>query len=119
MGPITPTPLAPPLPPPPPGNSINGAPIPPVEAPLAPAAADVPPAPQGPPPGPVEVPPGDGAVPAAPSAFGGNGSSGPSVAFARYDPRTGEYISPDGQKQQLTNAVAGASPKSWKDLLPI
>ena len=119
MAPITPTPLAPPLPPPPPGNSINGAPIPPVEAPLAPAAADVPPAPQGPPPGPVEVPPGDGAVPAAPSAFGGNGSGGPSIAFAPYDPRTGEYIAPDGQKQQLTNAVAGASPKSWKDLLPI
>ena len=119
MAPITPTPLAPPLPPPPPGNSINGAPIPPVEAPLAPAAADVPPAPQGPLPGPVEVPPGDGAVPAAPSAFGGNGSGGPSVAFAHYDPQTGEYISPDGQKQRLTNAVAGASPKSWKDLLPI
>ena len=117
--PITPAPVAPPLPPPPPGNSINGAPIPPVEAPLAPAAADVPPAPQGPPPGPVEVPPGDGALPAAPSAFGGNGSGGPSVAFAPYDPQTGEYISPDGQKQQLTNADAGTSPKSWKDLLPI
>jgi virulence factor Mce-like protein len=119
MAPITPTPLAPPLPPPPPGNSINGEPIPPVEAPLAPAAADVPPAPQGPPPGPVEVPPGDGAIPVAPSAFGGNGSGGPSVAFAQYDTRTGEYISPDGQMQKLTNAVAGASPKSWKDLLPI
>lgn len=119
MAPITPTPLAPPMPPPPAGNSINGVPIPPAEAPLAPAAADVPPAPQGPPPGPVEVPPGDSAVPVAPSAFGGNGSGGPSVAFARYDTRTGEYISPDGQKQQLTNAVAGATPKSWKDLLPI
>ncbi|HKP40761.1 MlaD family protein [Mycobacterium sp.] len=95
MAPITPTSPAPPLPPPP-GNSING-----------------------PPPGPVEVPPGDGTIPAAPSAFGGNGSGGPSIAFAQYDPRTGEYISPDGQKQQLTNAVAGASPKSWKDLLPI
>ncbi len=49
-------------PPAPPGNSLNGVPIPPVEAPLAPAAAEVPPAPQGPPPGPVEVPPSDGAV---------------------------------------------------------
>lgn len=122
MAPITPVPAAPPMPPPPPGNSINGTPIPPVEAPLAPAAAEVPPAPQGPLPGPVEVPPGDGAVPAAPSAFGGNasgGAGGPSIAFAPYDPQTGEYISPEGQKQQLTNAVAGASPKSWKDLLPI
>ncbi len=119
MAPITPAPAAPPMAPPPPGNSINGTPIPPVEAPLAPAAADVPPAPQGPPPGPVEVPPGDGAVPAAPSAFSGNGSGSPSIAFAPYDTRTGEYIAPDGQKQRLTNAVAGASPKSWKDLLPI
>lgn len=120
MAPITPAPAAPPLPPPPPGNSINGEPIPPVEAPLAPAAADVPPVPQGPPPWPVEVPPpGDGAIPAAPSAFGGNGSGSPSIAFAPYDTRTGEYIAPDGQKQRLTNAVAGASPKSWKDLLPI
>jgi len=102
-----PAPSAPPLPPPPPGNSLNGDPIPPADTP------------QGPPPGPVEVPPGDGAVPAAPSAFGGNGSGGPSVAFVPYDPQTGEYISPDGHTQQLANAVAGQSPKSWKDLLPI
>lgn len=123
MGPITPAPVAPPLPPPPPGNSINSEPIPPAEAPLAPAAGEVPPGaegtPHGPPPGPVDVPPGDGAVPVAPSAFGGNGSGDPSIAFAPYDPQTGEYIAPDGQKQRLTNAVAGAAPKSWKDLLPI
>jgi virulence factor Mce-like protein len=123
MAPITPAPAAPPLPPPPPGNSINGEPIPPVEAPMAPAAGEVSPGsegtPHGAPPGPVEVPPGDGAIPAAPSAFGGNGSGGPSIAFAPYDTRTGEYIAPDGQKQRLTNAAAGTSPKSWKDLLPI
>ena len=41
-----------PTPPPPRGNSLNGAPIPP--------------------PPPAETPPGDGAVPAAPSAFSGN-----------------------------------------------
>jgi phospholipid/cholesterol/gamma-HCH transport system substrate-binding protein len=117
-----PTPSAPPLPPPPAGNSLNGQPIPPVEAPLAPAAGDVPPMPQGPAPGPVEVPPTDGAVPAAPSAFNGNGSGGtggPSVAVTHYDPRTGRYVTPDGQVQQLTNAVAASTPKSWKDLWPI
>jgi virulence factor Mce-like protein len=127
-GPITPAPVAPPMPPPPPGNSLNGEPIPPAQAPLAPAAGEVSPGaegtPHGPPPGPVELPPGDGAVPAAPSAFGGNasggsGSGGPSIAFAPYDTQTGEYIAPDGQKQRLTNAAAGAAPKSWKDLLPI
>jgi hypothetical protein len=118
MGP--PPPSAPPLPPPPPGNSLNGQPIPPVEAPLAPAAGDVPPMPQGPAPGPVPAPPTDsGAVPAAPSAFSGTDSGGPSVAITTYDPRTGRYVTPDGQVQQLTNVGSSAEPKSWKDLLPI
>jgi len=118
MGP--PPPSAPPLPPPPAGNSLNGVPIPPGEAPLAPAAGDVPPEQHGPAPGPVDAPPTDGvAVPAAPSAFSGKGSGGPSVAITTYDPRTGRYVTPDGQVQQLTNPVAGAEPKSWKDLLPI
>ena len=118
MGP--PPPSAPPLPPPPAGNSLNGVPIPPGEAPLAPAAGDVPPEQHGPAPGPVDAPPTDGvAVPAAPSAFSGKGSGGPSVAITTYDPRTGRYVTPDGQVQQLTNAAIGAEPKSWKDLLPI
>jgi phospholipid/cholesterol/gamma-HCH transport system substrate-binding protein len=118
MGP--PPPSAPPLPPPPAGNSLNGQPIPPAEAPLAPAAGDVPPMLQGPLPGPVEAPPIDGgAVPAAPSAFSGKDSGGPSVAITTYDPRTGRYITPDGQVQQLTNVGTSAQPKSWKDLLPI
>jgi virulence factor Mce-like protein len=118
MGP--PPPSAPPLPPPPAGNSLNGVPIPPAEAPLAPAAGDVPPGQHGPAPGPVDAPPTDGvAVPAAPSAFSGKGSGGPSVAITTYDPRTGRYVTPDGQVQQLTNAAIGAEPKSWKDLLPI
>ena len=76
--------------------------------------------PQGPLPGPVPAPPTDGgAVPAAPSAFSGKGSGGPSVAITTYDPRTGRYVTPDGQVQQLTNMASGAEPKSWKDLLPI
>jgi phospholipid/cholesterol/gamma-HCH transport system substrate-binding protein len=115
MGPPPPS-----APPPPAGNSLNGQPIPPVEAPLAPAAGDVPPMPQGPAPGPVPAPPtAGGAVPAAPSAFAGNGSGGPSVAITTYDPRTGRYVTPDGQVQQLTNVGSSAEPKSWKDLLPI
>jgi virulence factor Mce-like protein len=118
MGP--PPPSAPPVPPPPAGNSLNGQPIPPAEAPLAPAAGDVPPMLQGPLPGPVQAPPIDGgAVPAAPSAFSGKDSGGPSVAITTYDPRTGRYITPDGQVQQLTNVGTSAQPKSWKDLLPI
>ena len=100
-------------PPPPPGNSLNGTPIPPVpaeSAPIEPAAG-----------GPAPEPHGVGAVPAAPSAFSGNaaGGSGPSVAVSHYDPRTGRYLTADGQLQTLTNLPAGAEPKSWKDLLPI
>jgi phospholipid/cholesterol/gamma-HCH transport system substrate-binding protein len=101
MGPLPgPAPAAqmPAAPPPPPGNSLNGVPIP-----AAPPAVP---------------PPGDGAVPAAPSAFNGNASRGPSVAVAHYDPHTGEYMTPDGQMQQVRNLADGGAPKSWKDLLP-
>jgi phospholipid/cholesterol/gamma-HCH transport system substrate-binding protein len=117
--PLSPMPSGGPLPPPPSGNSLNGEPIPPVQAPVAPAAGEAPPVPQGPPPGPVEVPPPDGALPAAPSAFNGNGSGGPSVAIASYDPRTGRYLAPDGRLQQVSTPAAGTQLKSWKDLLPI
>jgi phospholipid/cholesterol/gamma-HCH transport system substrate-binding protein len=122
-----PNPMTTPMtPPPPPGNSLNGQPIPPAEAPLAPAAAQLPegtaPVPHGPPPeaaeAPAEVPPPDGAVPVAPSAFSGNGSGGPSVAYAHYDPRTGEYMTADGELHKQTNLAAGAAPKSWQELMP-
>ncbi len=92
---------APYIPPPPPGNSINGTPIPPVPVP--------------PPP-----PPPPDAVPAQPSAFHGNGAGGgPSVASAPYNPQTGQFLTPDGQLQEMTNLAADGTPKSWKDLLPI
>ncbi len=90
-------PSAPPLPPPPPGNSLNGVPIPPAEA--APA-------------------PDGGAVPAAPSAFGPNANGGPSVAIAHYD-QNGRYVTPQGTMEQQTNLIAGGtSPKTWQDLMP-
>jgi hypothetical protein len=89
---------APLLPPPPPGNSLNGQPI----EPLPPAEP---------------APPADGAVPAAPSAFSGNPSRG-TVAVAHYDPATGKYMTPDGRLEQQTNLIAGAASKSWQDLLP-
>ncbi len=94
---------APIAPPPPPGNSLNGAPIP--EAPPAEAA-------------PIEPAAGDGAVPAAPSALRSNDSGGPSVAVTHYDPRTGDYMTSDGQLLHQTNLAAGGAPKSWEDLMP-
>jgi phospholipid/cholesterol/gamma-HCH transport system substrate-binding protein len=103
LGPVAPAEVAPA---PPPGNSLNGAPIP----------AE----PASPPPDGFAPPlPADGAVPAAPSAFNGNATGGQSVAVTHYDPRTGNYMTPDGQLQQVQNLAAGGSPKSWKDLLPI
>ncbi len=89
-----------PLAPPPPGNSLNGVPIPP------------------------EVPPADGAVPdAAPSSFNPSMSGpGPSVAVAQYNPKTGMYVTPDGQTYRQSDLTTSGSPegtpKSWKDLLP-
>jgi virulence factor Mce-like protein len=113
--PITPAPAAPPAPPPPPGNSLNGVPIAGVEPAPAPAPdVDVPPAEVQP----TEVPHGGGGAPAAPSAFRGNGSGGPSVAAVPYDPATGQFVTPDGKVQTLTNVAAGHTPKTWKDLLP-
>ena len=84
-----PLPLVP-VPDVPPGNSLNGTPIP-------------------------EAPPVDGAAPAAPSAYTGAGASGPSIATAKYDPRTGEFLSPDGLLQKQTNLSATAT---WQDMLP-
>src|SRR6476620_8948703 len=99
--PITPAPAAPPAPPPPPGNSLNGVPLAPGERvpAVAPAADPAMPPVEAPP---TEVPHGGG-VPAAPSAFSGNESGGPSVAAVPYDPSTGQYVTPDGQVQTLTN----------------
>jgi phospholipid/cholesterol/gamma-HCH transport system substrate-binding protein len=119
--PQTPDPLTAPIEPapaaPPPGNSLNGAPIPPADAVPAPAPEPVP-VPSGPLPGPAPEPPPDGAIPAAPSAFDSGGAAGPSVAVTHYDPNTGRYLTPDGRLEQLANVGAGAEPKSWKDLMP-
>jgi virulence factor Mce-like protein len=59
------------------------------------------------------------AAPAAPSSFGASTSGpGPSVAVAEYNPRTGMYVTPDGQIYRQSNLAVGASPKTWKDMLP-
>ncbi len=91
-----------------------------------PKAAGAPPAPEASPPQDV-IPPGpvapDAPIPAeetpasiAPSPFGGN-ASGPSVAVAKYNPHTGEYLGTDGTWHRQANLVTSA-PQSWKDLLP-
>jgi phospholipid/cholesterol/gamma-HCH transport system substrate-binding protein len=108
-------------PPPPQGNSLNGQPIPPAGPPPGPAptdGGDVPPA-AAPLPSTDPQAAGDAAIPVAPSAFGATPGAGPTVAFAQYNPRTGEYVGSDGKLYQVTNLVADAPlDKTWKDLLP-
>jgi phospholipid/cholesterol/gamma-HCH transport system substrate-binding protein len=53
----------------------------------------------------------------APSSFGGNGSGGPSVAVATYNPKTGQYATPDGHVFTQADLAAQGPPKSWKDML--
>lgn len=84
---------------------------PPVEAPVE-APAEAPPAEA-----PVaEVPPSANAPTMAPSAFTPNGSGGPSVAIATYDPRTGRYATPDGKVYRQSDLVPRTGEESWQDL---
>lgn len=103
-------------PPPPDGNSLNGQPIPPVDAPPPGASEPVATTPQSP-----QAPVGDGgAAPVAPSAFttGAPGSQ-PKVAVTQYNPRTGEYVGTDGKVYRVTNlALATPLATTWQDLLP-
>ncbi len=52
----------------------------------------------------------------APSAFSPNGSDGPSVAVATYDPRTGRYATPDGKVYRQTDLVPRTGDQTWQDL---
>jgi phospholipid/cholesterol/gamma-HCH transport system substrate-binding protein len=48
-----------------------------------------------------------------------NGSGGPSVAMATYNPKTGQYATPDGHVFTQADLAAQGPPKSWKDMLPV
>lgn len=127
FGPVEGTPLPPglplpPGPPPPPGSPVSAEspPPPPADA-SQPMSGEVPPI------APLDVPdaaaprsgPANGGPQAAPSSFGGNGSTpGPSVAVAHYDPRTGRYVGPDGKLYRQSNLVRSEKPKEWQDMLP-
>ncbi|GBG40268.1 MCE family protein [Mycobacterium montefiorense] len=121
----------------PPPDAV-GAAVPPVPsgprlAPISPMSADVPafapldvpapgelPAPPPPPAAPTPPDQADGARPqTAPSAFRGNASKpAPSIVVAKYDPRTGRYVGPDGKLYQQSDLATSNAPKTWKDMLP-
>ncbi|MGE2715308.1 MCE family protein [Mycolicibacterium litorale] len=95
----------------------DAVPLPPAQLPQA---TEVP-VPPGMAPEEVPLPPGASPVPspapaAAPTAFDGGASSGPSVGITKYNPRTGEYMGSDGNMYRQTNLVT--QPKSWQDMMP-
>lgn len=73
-------------------------------------------APAAPRPAPPAAAPAEGPAPAAPSGYAAR-TTGPSVAFATYNPRTGQYAAPDGKVYSRTDLVRPA-PQHWQDMLP-
>ncbi len=112
---------SPPTVPPAPPQVTDPAAVPAAPAQL-PRATDVP-LPPGVPPSAVPLPPTAVPVPrpapeVSPSAFTGDSAPGPSVAIAKYDPHTGQYLGSDGKLYRQAN-LAGPAPSSWRDLMPI
>ncbi|MEV0709456.1 MlaD family protein [Nocardia aurea] len=52
-----------------------------------------------------------------PSADTGPATREPTIGVAHYDPRTGNYLSPDGSMHQQTDLVPGPT-RVWTDMLP-
>lgn len=75
------------------------------------------PMPPGVPAAPNVAPPAPGPA-AAPSSFSGGRAPGPSVATATYNPRTGQYATPDGMVYRQTDLVTSAESRSWRELFP-
>jgi hypothetical protein len=73
--------------------------------------------PMPPGPAPAAAPPPDGTTVVAPSSFGAAGE-GPSVAIATYDPKSGQFATPDGGVYRQTDLAAAGGPRSWQDLMP-
>lgn len=95
-------------------DSILDPPVPNEVAPTAPPLPEVgplPPAEVAPAPAPAAVP----TPQAAPAGL--ETSPGPSVAFAQYDPQTGQYVSPTGQSFTQSNLVAPGDHRTWQDMM--
>ena len=111
---------APPVSPPGPAQVTDPAIVPAPPAQL-PQATEIP-VPPGVSPDDLHFPPTATPVPApppivSPSAFTGGQGKGPSVAVAKYNPRTGEYMGSDGKLYR--QADLAAAPTSWRDLMPM
>jgi phospholipid/cholesterol/gamma-HCH transport system substrate-binding protein len=56
-------------------------------------------------------------VPQMPPSNSAPAGSPPPVAIAQYDPATGNYVGPDGQRYTQSNLAPGGKPRTWQDLL--
>lgn len=102
---------------PPPEPDYSAVPIAPGDLPQATQVPQFPDTYVKVPEGGAQPPPPDVPAPAAaPSAFEGEAAQGPSMAVAKYNPRTGEYMGADGHLYRQTDLVNTAS--SWQDLMP-
>ncbi|MGV9331448.1 MCE family protein [Nocardia sp. NPDC003726] len=54
---------------------------------------------------------------AGPAAAPASAPAAPSIGIARYDPRTGNYLGPDGRLYQQSN-LASSTDRTWTDMLP-
>ena len=99
---------------------LEGTPLPPGPAPAGAPAPDGVPAPAEAAPVAPPPPPAPGAAVIAPSAYGSSPEPArdPSVAIATYDPKTGQFATPDGGVYRQTEMAAGGGPQSWQDMLP-
>ncbi len=73
--------------------------------------------PPGPAPAEAAPPPAPDAPAVAPSGFT-PATAGPSVAIATYDPKTGQFATPDGGVYRQPDLAALGGQRSWQDLLP-
>ena len=110
-GPVTfPQPPVPGQPPAPPIDPATN-PLPPAQLPIEVPVPHGPPAgsPMDPSAPPTSMEPG-----AAPAGYSGGGSTGPSLAISKYNPRNGEYTGQDGKLYRQQTSTA----KSWQELMP-
>ncbi|KWX69243.1 MCE family protein [Mycobacterium sp. NAZ190054] len=76
----------------------------------------LPPPPAPPPMGPAPQDP-SAVVPVTPNSLTTAAPPGPSAAVAGYNPRTGEYVGPDGQLYRQSELIATGEKRTWQDLV--
>lgn len=57
------------------------------------------------------------AVPVTPNSLTTGAAQGQSAAIAGYNPRTGEYVGPDGQLYRQSDLIAQAEKRTWQDII--